>query len=163
MPMKFLIDIKYSFCRLWAILRPHRIRWKFLHIDAKFPIRAYPTDGGFDIFSVEDLHIGVGAHVNVGTGLAVQIGKGWSYDLRGRSGLNKKGIIAALGLVDAEYCGELRIVLSNLSGEEYTINKGERIGQLKFNPVFDFQWEQVEDFPHRPGTRGANGWGSSGK
>lgn len=153
----------YSWIRFWSIIKPVAVKWKHLHPDSKKPVRAYPADAAFDLHAVEDIHFPVGSHLNVGCGIAVQIPKHWSYDIRGRSSLNKVGMIAALGLVDADYCNELRVVLSNLSGAEYTIKKGERIGQIKFNPVWDFPWENVEEFEHKEGTRGMSGWGSSGR
>ena len=161
--MIVLKEIFYSIHRMWTIFKPTRIRWKKLSADGKMPVRAYPTDGGFDVHCVEAIHMEAGAHVNVGCGIAIQVGPGWSYDLRGRSGLTRIGILAGLGLVDAEYCGEIRVVLSNFSGAPYIINPGERIGQIKINPVWELPWQEVTDFDHKPGTRGSNGWGSSGK
>lgn len=139
------------------------VKWRRLHPDAVKPTKNYDDDAAFDIYSVEDLELQPGSHRNVGIGIAVEVGAGWSYDIRGRSGLNKKGIIAALGLCDAMYQGELRVVLSNLSGEPYIISKGDRVGQLKFNRVYKSEWVEVDEFEHRSGTRGANGWGSSGR
>lgn len=161
--MMFIKSVYYSLVRAWYILQPISIKWKKLHPEAKMPTRAYAADGAFDIYAVEDLHLPAGVHSNCGCGVAVQVPKGWSYDLRGRSSLNRAGVIAALGLVDSYYCNELRVVLSNLSGQEYTIKKGERIGQIKFNPVWDFPWREVEHFEITEGTRGMSGWGSSGK
>lgn len=156
-------EIYYSFQRLYIIVKPARIRWKKLHEDAKIPTRAYIHDGAYDVYSVEDIHLIPGDHKNVGCGVAIEVRDGFSYDLRGRSGLNRLGIIASLGLVDSFYSNEIRVVLSNFSGKEYTIKKGDRVAQIKFNPVFNFPWQEVKEFKHRQGTRGMNGWGSSGK
>lgn len=153
----------YSLRRLWVLIKPFSIKWKKLHPDAVMPTRANKDDAAFDLYAVEDLILPPNAHTNCGCGVAVMVPSGWSYDLRGRSSLNRNGIITALGLCDAYYTGELRAVLSNLSGEEYTIKKGERIGQIKFNPVWDFPWEEVEEFNAPKGSRGDKGFGSSGR
>ena len=156
-------EIYYSLHRLYVIAKPARVRWKRLHEEAKMPTRAYPHDGAYDVYSVEDIHLMPGDHKNVGCGIAIEVRGGFSYDLRGRSGLSRIGIIASLGLVDSFYAEQLRVVLSNLSGKEYTIKKGDRVAQVKFNPVFDFPWQEVKEFEYKPGTRGKNGWGSSGR
>jgi len=158
----FLLSCLYSLKRIWAIIKPTRIRWARLHPEGKQPFRAYPTDSGFDVHAVEELSIPKGAHLNCGTGIAVEVESGWGYSLRGRSGLNKKGIIAALGLVDSYYNNEIRVVLSNLSEGDFKIHPGDRIAQIHLHPVFDVPWEEVKVFKSRPGTRGLNGWGSSG-
>lgn len=161
--MKYLIRLKYSFLRLWYLLKPTSVQWMKLHDEAKQPVRGYPADGAFDVFAVEDIDFPVGSHLNCSCGIGVQVQKGWSYDLRGRSSLNKIGMIAALGLVDSHYCNVIKVVLSNHSGKEYTIKKGERIGQIKFNPVWELPWEEVKNFDIKEGTRGMSGWGSTGK
>ena len=161
--MKFLNRVRYSFIRLWCILKPTSVQWKKLHTDAKQPVRGYQADGAFDVVAIEDIHFPIGSHLNCSCGIGVQVQSGWSYDLRGRSSLNKIGMIAALGLVDSHYCNEIKVVLSNHSGSEYTIKKGERIGQIKINPVWDLPWEEVKEFKIKKGTRGMSGWGSTGK
>jgi dUTP pyrophosphatase len=146
------------------LLKPLIVRWKKIHPEAVKPTKGYEQDGAYDVYGVEGAEVAPGDHINVGTGLAVEVGEGWSYDLRGRSGLSRRGIQASLGLCDAFYQGEIRVVLTNFSKETYIIQPGDRIGQLKFNPVFDPEvWEEVAEFEHVPGTRGANGWGSSGR
>ena len=125
-------------------------------------MRAYKSDSGWDVYAAEDLYIPKGAHLNVGCGIAIEVESGWGYSIRGRSGLNKKGVLAALGLVDSWYHNEIRVVVSNLSGDEFIISKGDRVAQLHFHPVMDLPWEKVDSFKSRPGTRGQNGWGSSG-
>lgn len=157
------VGLWYSAHRIWTIVKPTRVRWMRLHGDAKQPIRAYETDAGWDIYGSEDLDLPPNSHTNISTGIAIEVQPGWSYDVRGRSGLNRVGVIAALGLCDARYTGEIRVVLSNLSGEHYAIKKGERVGQVKLNPVWDMPHQEVKKFNPKPGTRGANGWGSSGR
>lgn len=158
----FLMDCYYGIHRLWTLIRPVPVKWKRLHSHSKHPFRAYETDGGFDLCAVETVTLPANSHVNVGTGIAVQVQPGWSFNLRGRSGLSRKGILCAMGLVDSFYNGELRAVLSNFSGEPYTIKPGDRVCQLQITPVFEFRWEEVVEFDNPPGTRGEKGWGSSG-
>lgn len=145
-------------------IKPLHVKYKRLHPQAKVPTRAYEDDGAYDLYAVETLVVKPGDHINIGCGLAVEVGKGWSYDVRGRSGLTRIGIIVGLGLCDAFYNGELRAVISNFSRKDYEVIEGERICQIKFNPVFVPQsFVEVQEFEVVPGTRGAKGWGSSGR
>jgi dUTP pyrophosphatase len=159
----FICDFWFGLRRLWVIIKPTQVRWKKLHPDAKIPVRAYATDGAFDIHSVESFDIAAGGHVNVDCGLAVEVEPGWAYNIRGRSGLTRKGLLAGLGLCDAHFNGSLKVVLSNFSGEPYHVEKGERVAQLQLVPVFEMRWVEVESFKHKPGTRSTAGWGSSGR
>jgi len=153
----------YGFKRLGAIVQPVRIRWMKLHPDAKNPTRAFQHDAAWDIHSTESMLIPAGGHLNVDVGLAVEVGPGVAYNVRGRSGLTRRGIIAGLGLCDSHYNGPLKVVLSNLSSEAYTVEKGERVAQIQFISVLDFPWQKVDSFKHKLGTRGTSGWGSSGR
>lgn len=161
--MKYLRRVYYSLLRFWYLFKPTAVQWKRLHEEAKTPVRGYPADGAFDIFAVEDITFQPGDHLNCSCGIGVMVQEGWSYDIRGRSSLNRIGMIAALGLCDAHYCNDIKVVLSNLSGKPYVIKKGERIGQVKLNPVWELPWEEVEEFKVKEGTRGMNGWGSTGR
>ena len=98
------------------------------------------------------------------TGLYVELPEGYEMQVRPRSGLAAKHGITVLnspGTIDADYRGEIRIILVNLSGEAFTIEPGERIAQLVVARHEQVEWEPVEEL----GTteRGAGGFGSTGR
>ena len=99
----------------------------------------------------------------VGTGLFIELPIGYEAQVRPRSGLAaKKGItvLNAPGTVDADYRGEIGVILVNLSKEDFTINNGERIAQLVIAKHERAEWEQVEILSET--VRGQGGFGSTG-
>ena len=99
----------------------------------------------------------------VGTGLFIELPIGIEAQVRPRSGLAaKKGItvLNAPGTVDADYRGEIGVILVNLSNEDFTINNGERIAQLVIAKHERAEWIQVEELSDT--ERGAGGFGSTG-
>lgn len=97
------------------------------------------------------------------TGLFIELPVGYEAQVRPRSGLAaKKGItvLNAPGTVDADYRGEIGVILVNLSNEEFRIENGERIAQLVIAKHERAQWEEVEILEET--TRGAGGFGSTG-
>ena len=99
----------------------------------------------------------------VGTGLFIELPVGIEAQVRPRSGLAaKKGItvLNAPGTVDADYRGEIGVILVNLSNEDFTINNGERIAQLVIAKHERADWEQVEILSDT--DRGSGGFGSTG-
>ena len=84
--------------------------------------------------------------------------------VRPRSGLALKHSITVLntpGTIDSDYRGELKMIIANISKDSYTINPGERIGQLVLNKVEQIEWEVVETLDET--ERGAGGFGHTGK
>lgn len=99
----------------------------------------------------------------VGTGLFIELPIGIEAQVRPRSGLAaKKGItvLNAPGTVDADYRGEIGVILVNLSNEEFTINNGERIAQLVIAKHERAEWDEVETLSET--ERGEGGFGSTG-
>ena len=99
----------------------------------------------------------------VGTGLFIELPVGYEAQVRPRSGLAaKKGItvLNAPGTIDADYRGEIGVILVNLSNEEFTINNGERIAQLVIAKHDRAEWIKVEELNET--TRGDGGFGSTG-
>jgi len=100
----------------------------------------------------------------VKTGLFIEIPDGYEAQVRPRSGLAlKKGItvLNSPGTIDADYRGEVGVILINLSHESFEINDGERIAQLVFAQVVQGAWQQVEELTTT--HRGSGGFGSTGK
>ncbi len=99
----------------------------------------------------------------VGTGLFMELPVGYEAQVRPRSGLAaKRGItvLNAPGTVDADYRGEIGVILVNLSNEEFTIQNGERIAQLVIAKHERAEWEPVEELSST--ERGSGGFGSTG-
>lgn len=120
---------------------------------------------GMDVCAdVEDLLLlEPGARVAVPTGLALEIPPGYEVQVRPRSGLALKHgvtVLNAPGTIDADYRGEVRIILANLGREPYAIQRGERIAQLI--PAAIVRAELVEVAALSDTDRGAGGFGSTG-
>ena len=96
------------------------------------------------------------------TGVHISLPEGYEAQVRGRSGLNRDyGIVVPTGTIDADYRGEIRVVVYNLSREPYIIEEGERIAQLVISPCIQADWQQVEHLDKT--DRGEGGFGSTGK
>ena len=99
----------------------------------------------------------------VGTGLFIELPIGYEAQVRPRSGLAaKKGItvLNAPGTVDADYRGEIGVILVNLSNEDFVVNNGERIAQLVIAKHERAEWIEVEQLSET--SRGEGGFGSTG-
>ena len=100
----------------------------------------------------------------VGTGIKIALPQGYEAQVRPRSGLSAKHGITVLnspGTIDADYRGEIGVILVNLSSENYILNPGERIAQLVFVRVEEVKWNLQDDLENT--TRGEGGFGSTGK
>lgn len=98
------------------------------------------------------------------TGIYIQLPVGYEAQIRPRSGLAVKhgiSIVNAPGTVDADYRGEIRVILVNLSNEDFIINDGERICQMVIAQHAHVQWERVDALEET--ERGAGGFGHTGK
>ena len=98
----------------------------------------------------------------VPTGIFIELPAGYEAQVRPRSGLAKHGVtvINSPGTVDADYRGELKVSLVNLSSEPFEIVPGERIAQMVVAAHETVEWEKVEALSET--ERGAGGWGSTG-
>ena len=98
------------------------------------------------------------------TGLFVELPEGCEMQIRPRSGLAAKHGITVLnspGTIDADYRGEIKVILVNLSNEPFTIESGERIAQMIVARYEQIEWQPVEELDAT--ERGAGGFGSTGK
>jgi dUTP pyrophosphatase len=104
-----------------------------------------------------------GARHAVPTGLAFALPAGLEGQVRPRSGLALKAGVTCLntpGTIDADYRGEVKVILINLGEEDFTIRRGDRIAQLVIAPVNQAGWSEVESLDET--ARGAGGFGSTG-
>lgn len=98
------------------------------------------------------------------TGLFIELPEGYEAQIRPRSGLAAKHGLTVLnspGTIDADYRGEIRVILVNLSGEEFVINDGERICQMVIAAHVQVKWEETDNLDET--QRGDGGFGHTGK
>ncbi|MGM9762833.1 MAG: dUTP diphosphatase [Candidatus Cryptobacteroides sp.] len=100
----------------------------------------------------------------VPTGLYIALEDGYEAQVRPRSGLAAKygiTVLNAPGTIDADYRGEVKVILANLSDEEFTVNPGERIAQMVVAKYEQVEWDEVEVLDET--GRGEGGFGSTGR
>ena len=134
---------------------------------ADLPLPAYATEGaaGMDLMAAikEPVLLRAGERVLVPTGLSFALPMGVEAQVRPRSGLALKHGITVLnspGTIDADYRGEVQVILANLSREDFTITRGMRIAQLVIARHERAEWTQVSELDST--ARGAGGFGSTG-
>lgn len=136
------------------------------HSKHDLPRYETPLSAGMDVRANLDTPITLGPleRAMVPTGLFVELPQGYEMQVRPRSGLAaKRGItvLNAPGTVDADYRGEVKVILVNLSNEPFEICDGERIAQLVVARHECVEWEPTDALSDT--TRGAGGFGSTGK
>ena len=137
-------------------------------IGREIPLPYYATDGAaaVDLHACIDapLTIPAGGQVVVPTGLAVAIPEGYVGIVAVRSSMGiRRGITLsnAIGVIDSDYRGEIRVGLTNLSDAPYTVMPGDRVAQLAVVPVVQAALERVEELDDT--GRGSGGFGSTGR
>ena len=120
-----------------------------------------------DLYSAVTPHVilAPGCRACINTGIAISVPNGYEAQIRPRSGLALKFGITVLntpGTIDADYRGEIMVILTNLGNEAYTIKYGDRIAQMVIAPVVYASWECVENFDNDMTKRGTQGFGSTG-
>lgn len=128
---------------------------------AYMPTRAHSTDAGLDLYSPVDVMIMPQANAVIDTGVHVELPPGSVGFLKSKSGLNVRHGILGEGVIDAGYTGSIRVKLYNHGGEEYYIQRGDKITQLVILPVILPDLEQVDRLEDT--ERGCGGFGSTGR
>ncbi len=135
---------------------------------SKHPLPAYATEmsAGMDLRAnlSEPVVLKPLERCLIPTGLFIALPAGYEAQVRPRSGLAlKKGItlLNSPGTIDADYRGEIGVILVNLSSEDFVVNDGERIAQLVIARYEQIQWEMVDCLDET--QRGAGGFGHTGK
>ena len=142
-----------------------KVRFRKLDARAVPPAYGSAAAAGADLYAVSDEPIRIAPHqtVLVHTGLAVEIPAGFVGLVCARSGLaTKQGLAPAnkVGVVDADYRGEVMVALHNHSEQERIVDHGERIAQLVLLPYLTADYEQADSLTDT--DRGAGGFGSTG-
>jgi len=137
---------------------------------ADLPLPAYATadSAGLDLLAAvdADLALAPGARTLIPTGLVIALPAGYEAQVRPRSGLALKNGITVLnspGTIDADYRGEVKVILANLGQDEFTVSRGMRIAQMVVAPVTRLGWSEVGSESQLPSSkRGSGGFGSTG-
>ena len=130
------------------------------------PSYATPLSAGMDLRAAMEQSITLAPleRALVPTGLFVELPEGYEMQIRPRSGLAAKHGVTVLntpGTIDADYRGEVKVILVNLSNEPFVVNPGERIAQMVVARYEKVDWDEVEVLDET--LRGAGGFGSTGR
>ena len=140
---------------------------KRLKKDHPVSLPQYMTEGssGMDLFAslADEVTLVPGDRKLIPSGISVAIPEGFEGQIRPRSGLAVQkgiGIVNGPGTIDADYRGEIAVLLINFGKEPFTIRNGDRIAQMVISPVTRVTLEEVEDLP--PTLRQGGGFGHTG-
>ena len=139
------------------------INVKRLEPNAKIPTRANLSDAGWDLYCLTGRSLAPRQRATYKTGIALQIPEGYVGLVWPRSGLSvKSGVDVLAGVIDSGYRGEVQVCLLNTSDKDWVeIKEGDRIAQILFQEVPEFQLQEVDVLQNS--DRGQGGFGSSGK
>jgi len=144
------------------------VRVTILPHGAGLPLPSYATVGsaGCDLVAAIEAPVTLqpGARALVPTGFAMALPPGWEAQIRPRSGLALKHGLTCLnspGTIDADYRGEVGVILANLGAEPFLVERGMRIAQMVIAPVYQARFERVDALDET--ARGAGGFGSTGQ
>ncbi len=144
-----------------------RVKIKRLKKDRPLSLPRYMTSGssGMDLCASleEEVILEPGERKLIPTGISLAIPEGFEGQVRPRSGLaaqNGIGLVNGPGTIDADYRGEVCVLLINLGKDPFTVRNGERIAQMVISPVFRAILEEVEDLPRT--QRQGGGFGHTG-
>ncbi len=133
-----------------------------------FPLPQYATalSAGMDLKAnlSEPVILAPLERAMIPTGLFIELPKGFEAQVRPRSGLAAKhgiSVLNAPGTIDADYRGEVKVILVNLSNEPFTVNPGERIAQMVVARHEKVEWQETDQLGET--ARGEGGFGSTGK
>ena len=134
-------------------------------VGLNLPTYATNQSAGMDLCAAieEAIEIGPGERMMIPTGLSMALPAGYEAQVRPRSGLAVKNGVTVLnspGTIDADYRGEIKVVLVNLSQEPFTVERGMRIAQMVVAKYEQVEWNVVENLDET--ERGAGGFGSTG-
>jgi dUTP pyrophosphatase len=128
------------------------------------PLPAYHTAGaaGMDLMAdvIDPIVLAPGTRALVPTGLAIEIPAGFEGQVRPRSGLALRHgvtLVNSPGTIDADYRGEIQVLMINLGSDDFSVRRGDRIAQLIVAPVARATWRDVRELTATP--RGAGGFG----
>ena len=133
--------------------------------DIALPTYATSGSAGMDIYAAVENEIVVhaGSTVLIPTGFSIELPLGFEAQIRPRSGLaikNNIGLMNSPGTIDSDYRGEVKIVLTNFSKNDFIVKRGDRIAQMVIAKYERIEWEETEELSKT--ERGGGGFGSTG-
>jgi deoxyuridine 5'-triphosphate nucleotidohydrolase len=133
---------------------------------ATLPTRNNPNDAALDLYALEDVFLPLHSTTMIKTGIAVHIPPGYVGMLKERSGVGKKGLKVTGGVIDAGYCGDISILVMNISNKDdgalgYQVKAGDRLAQLLIIPIETPEVIEVDTL--WTSERGNKGFNSSGR
>ena len=140
------------------------VKIQLIHENAKVPVYAHNSDAGADIYLPEDVTIPPHKTVIVKTGFKIAVPLGYEVQVRPRSGLSAKTplrVANAPGTIDANYRGEVGVIIENTGNLTQNLKAGDKIAQLLIAPTPMIKWEQVDELNET--DRGSGGFGSTDK
>lgn len=134
-------------------------------MDLPLPKYATHHSAGVDLLAAVDENVVLGAfdRTLIPTGIAIVLPDGFEAQIRPRSGLAIKhgiSLVNSPGTIDADYRGEIKVILVNLGREPFEIERGMRIAQMVIAPVIQATWNEVDEISET--HRGTSGFGSTG-
>ena len=144
---------------------PTPVAVKKLRPNAKLPTYGSEFAAGADLYACLDAPVTIAPHETflVPTGLSLEIPTGWAGMVHARSGMATKRDLAPankVGVIDADYRGQILVALYNQSQESRTVEPGTRVAQMVITPYLTVQYQQTEELSDT--CRGAGGFGSTG-
>jgi dUTP pyrophosphatase len=142
------------------------VRIKVRKLDLAAQIPRYAHVGAFgdlaaDLYALGGSMLGAGETTAVATGVAMEFPSTHGALVEDRSGLAMRGVTTLAGVIDPGYRGEIRVVMTNLSGAAVEIKAGDRIAQLRIVRRIEAEFEEVSELEEA--ARGAKGFGSTGR
>lgn len=140
---------------------------KRLSTSVDVPLPSYMTEhsAGMDLYAHIDSNVELAPmeRTMIPTGISISLPDGYEAQIRPRSGLAIKhgiSLVNSPGTIDADYRGEIKVIMINLGDASFTIKRGERIAQMVVHEVSRVQWAEVDD--HDETARGDGGFGHTG-
>ena len=134
---------------------------KLNYEDAQAPTRGSDEAAGYDLYSYESETVVPKQIKLIDTGISIRVPEGTYGRIAPRSSVSKKGILINAGVIDRDYRGPVKVMVHNLSNNDYVINKNDRIAQLILEQIKTPPVELVEELDDT--IRGEGGFGSTGK
>ena len=137
------------------------LKIKKLNSYAKLPNYVHPGDAGLDLYCDKDFILAPSEKVLISTGISMEIPENHVGLIWDKSGMAAKHTLHVLaGVVDSGYRGEIKVVMINLSKEDYKIEKHDKVAQMLIQPVQSCEIEEISETSES--SRGEGGFGSTG-
>lgn len=136
-----------------------KIKFKKTHPDAKLPTKAYEDAAMWDVYAIENRRIYPNEGRIIPVGLRIELPKEWVCLIFTRSKHGFKGLRNHIGVIDADYRGDISNFMFNHTEKDIWIRKGDKVAQLFFMPVPPIEVVEVEELSNT--QRGEKGFGSS--